>query len=272
VYLTQPSLSRLIHRMEDRLEQPLFERTTRGMVLTVPGELLLRHARHLLADMDSLRDELAAHRGVQRGVVRIGAVASVMRTVVAAAVGRMIEGRPTLRFEAREAVNSLLVQQLDLREIDLAVTADKIDDDAIRAIGRCGYTDSFAVFGASDHPLLRGAPTLRELFAEGWVMPGIGYTPRIRFEALVRQLGYHVCVSVETDTVETMIAISAASQLLCWLPLPIAAPAVAQGLIRRLPTPSLEIDRQFWVYCRRNGILPDAAREFVRHLPLVAEG
>ncbi|MET3471049.1 DNA-binding transcriptional LysR family regulator [Novosphingobium sp. 1529] len=268
--LTQPALSRLIHRMEERLQQPLFDRTTRGMVLTDPGVLLQRHARHLLADMHTLRDELAAFRGLRRGVVRIGATAAVMRTLVATHAGQMLADNPDLAFEAIEDVDSGLVRALEQRQIDLAITSGRVEQDAADAqcLGRCDHADMFAVFCAADNPIA-DSPDLASVFAHGWVMPEAGLTPRIRFETLAAQLGHQARVVARTSSVETMIAIAGASQLLCWLPVPLLEPYVASGRLRQLSVPALETWRQFWVYRRRAGVLPDAAQRFLRYLPIV---
>ncbi|WP_420540996.1 LysR family transcriptional regulator [Novosphingobium humi] len=267
VHLAQPSLSRLVQRMETQLGQPLFDRTTRGMVLTEVGQVLFRHARHLLADMDTLRDELSAFRGLRRGVVRVGAVAAVMRGLVVNAAARMLEHSPAVRIDAREDVNSVLLQALDQREIDLVVTAGEISDEAFHCIGCCEYSDSFAVFCAYDHPIA-SKPALEEIFARQWVMPGSAFSPRVRFEALARSLGHKVCVGMETNSVEAMATMCQASQLLSWLPVPLMMPRVEQGLVRRLDVPALELRRHFWVYRRSRSLLSDAAREFLRHLPI----
>ncbi|NOW47771.1 DNA-binding transcriptional LysR family regulator [Novosphingobium sp. SG751A] len=267
VHLAQPSLSRLVQRMEAQSGQPLFDRTTRGMVLTDAGDVLFRHARHMLADMENLRDELAALRGLRRGVVRVGAVAAVMRGLVVRASAQMLELCPGLRIEAREDVNSVLLQALEQRELDIVLTAGEVGDEAVRCVGCCDYSDSFAVFCAQNHPI-SAKPSLDELFACQWVMPGPAFSPRVRFEVLARPLGYAVSVGMETNSVETMATMCAASRLLSWLPVPLMKARVDEGVVRRLEVPALELRRHFWVYCRNRGLLSEAAREFLRHLPL----
>jgi DNA-binding transcriptional LysR family regulator len=52
LYLSQPSLSAQIRRLEDEIGTPLFERTTRDVRLTEAGRALLEHTRRLLVDVD----------------------------------------------------------------------------------------------------------------------------------------------------------------------------------------------------------------------------
>ena len=59
LHVSQPPLSRQLRGLEDELGAPLFERTRRGMRLLPAGEVLLGHARAILARID---DAVAAVR------------------------------------------------------------------------------------------------------------------------------------------------------------------------------------------------------------------
>ncbi|MFM6832081.1 MAG: LysR family transcriptional regulator, partial [Novosphingobium sp.] len=261
-------LSRMVKGMEDRLGHPLFDRGGKGMALTPAGELLAVHARHIVSEMQTTRDELAALRGLKRGVVRIGAVAAVMRTLVAETVGLLLADAPGLRVELLEAVDGELLDALVTRRVDLVVAASPLDHPEVTAVAPAAYADSFAVFCADRHPL-PSASGLAAALAQDWVMPGPAFTPRQTFEALVRAQGLTAPrVAVETASVEAMIAVSARSKMLCWLPEPLLAPHVTSGTMRRLDVPELSTRRGFLLHRRRSGLLPEAARRFVELFPL----
>lgn len=271
VNLTQPSLSRLVQGIEERLGHRLFDRGCKGMALTDGGRLLLPHARHLVAEMQNTRDELAALRGLRRGTVRIGAVAAVLRTLVASAIGGVLVETPDLAFELVEGVDGELLDALLTRRIDLAVSSQPLDHDEVVPIGECTYRDSFAVFCAASHTL-PPRPTLAQAMTRGWVMPGHAFTPRGTFEEIVRRHSLTPRVVVECGSVEAMIAVSASSELLCWLPEPLLAPHLASGAMRKLDIAELALQRRFILHRRKSGLLPDAASQFVRHFPLVGSG
>ncbi|KPF78097.1 LysR family transcriptional regulator [Novosphingobium sp. AAP93] len=268
VHLTQPSLSRMIQGMEQNLGHRLFDRQSKGMVVTAAGEILLEHARLLAFEMQAARDQLDALRGLRRGVVRIGAVAAVMRTLVTRAAAALIEAYPDLSVEMREGTDGDLLGALLDRKVDLVVTAAPLESDAVEAVGTCAYTDRFGVFCAAENPIADN-PTMADLAAESWVMPGSTATPRVHFAGRFREHGLPMPpVPVETASVETMIAVSAASRLLCWLPGPLVAPHLASGTMRQLDVPALETERQMLLYRRRTGLLPQAARMILNFLPM----
>lgn len=268
--LTQPSLSRLVKGMEDRLGHALFDRGGKGMVPTPAGELLATHSRHIVSEMQNTRDELAALRGLKRGVVRIGAVAAVMRTLVAETVGKLLADAPNLGVELIEAVDGELLDALLTRRVDVVVAASPLEHAEVVQLGDAAYRDSFSAFCASGHRL-PPAPALADVLAQDWVMPGPAFTPRQTFERLVQAQGYALPrVAVETASVEAMIAVSTRSNLLCWLPEPLLAAHVASGTMRALAVPELRRERGFLLHRRRSGLLPEAARRFVELFPLAA--
>jgi DNA-binding transcriptional LysR family regulator len=273
VNLTQPSLSRMIQAMEQRLGHKLFERQSKGMALTAAGEILLPHARLLAFEMRAARDQLDALRGLRRGVVRVGAVAAAMRTLVAQALGTLLARHPQLTAQTLEEVDDGLLGALLERRVDVVVTASALDHHEVECLGTCAYADNFGVFAAADHPLSGGAEpvALPDLVDQGWVMPGPGATPRVQFEARFRAAGLPVpAVVVESASVETMVAVAAHSRLLCWLPEPLVMPHLAMGTLGEVPAPALSHARAMRLYRRRAGLLPEAARQFVRCLPLEA--
>lgn len=64
VRIAQPALSRQIRSLEDELGTTLFQRTSRGMRLSPPGEVLLGHARAILAGVEAARAAVREARPV----------------------------------------------------------------------------------------------------------------------------------------------------------------------------------------------------------------
>ena len=88
--ITQPALSRTIRRLEEQIGAPLFERYATGMMLTNFGQALLPHATLLQREAEQAAEEINALRGLSRGTIRVGAVASAVSLVLPVAIGRVL--------------------------------------------------------------------------------------------------------------------------------------------------------------------------------------
>src|SRR5579862_9230795 len=62
-HIAQPALSQQIQRLEREVGLPLVERTTRSVVVTDAGRLLIARARTMLAELEAANEELQSLRG-----------------------------------------------------------------------------------------------------------------------------------------------------------------------------------------------------------------
>jgi len=71
LHLTQSALSHQLRDIEDRLGTPLFNRVSKKMLLTQAGELLLRSARSVLAELERAEEEIERLATRCEGLLRI---------------------------------------------------------------------------------------------------------------------------------------------------------------------------------------------------------
>jgi len=69
LHIAQPALSRTISQLEEELDTRLFERQGRNIRLTRDGEILLRHTKSLLAELDDLYKDLADSKNIKQMTV-----------------------------------------------------------------------------------------------------------------------------------------------------------------------------------------------------------
>ena len=268
VNMTQPSLSRRIQEMEIRLRSPLFERHSKGMALTAAGETLIDHARLLVFEMEQAEQAVAALNGMQRGKLRLGAVAALCRGVVPRAIAAMLVEAPDITVDLFEAPDSELVEALVGRRLDLIVATDGLENDEIVAIAPCKVEDRFVPCSRVGNPRVDPASRdLDALLACSWVMLGRGRTPRLMFEELLSRSGRKLPrIAVETNSIGAQIAMVANSDMLGWLPMALVAGHVDAGSLRIHSVPQLVVERSFQIYRRRSAILAKPAQLVLERL------
>lgn len=122
--IAQPPLSQQIKRLEQLLGHRLFDRTTRGVKLTLAGQLLAERARTTL---EKVQDDLAQVRRLGRGeegTLTVGFSGSVMFTDLPAAIEVYRRRYPKVELRLRELATSAQIAALLIGTLDLAFLRD----------------------------------------------------------------------------------------------------------------------------------------------------
>ncbi len=124
---TQPAVSQHVQRLERELGLPLVRRVARGVVLTEPGVVLLRHADALAASLTAAGRAMDDLTGLRSGRVRLAAFPSASATLVAAALARSAAAHPGLDVRLVEVEPPQAVTLLARGEVDLAIVFEYPD-------------------------------------------------------------------------------------------------------------------------------------------------
>ncbi len=130
---TQSALSQQMKRLEEIVDQPLFQRTGRGVVLTNPGERLLIHAQRILRQHDEALADLGG-KGLS-GTIRFGCPDDYAAAFLPALLRAFSRRHPHALVEVVSGPTPRLLEHLEQRAVDLALISlpeDSADDDLIR--------------------------------------------------------------------------------------------------------------------------------------------
>lgn len=120
LYLSQPSLSTGIKKLEQELGVALFERGGRRTVLTQAGRSFLENATIIMAQYQSALHELKGFHA--QPVLRLGALTTLRIGELADLVSRFQQDRPGVTIELRDGKQEQLRDWLEEGEIDMALT------------------------------------------------------------------------------------------------------------------------------------------------------
>lgn len=128
VYVTQSALSLQIKRLEELVQQSLFTREGRRLMLTGPGEVLLDYARRVLALHDEAIEAVSVGRFA--GSVRVGTVQDFAETLLSGLLSRFSNLHPDAQIYARVAGTAELQSLLERGQLDLILGYSAADDPA----------------------------------------------------------------------------------------------------------------------------------------------
>jgi DNA-binding transcriptional LysR family regulator len=266
--MTQPTATKLLQDLERNLGVQLFDRGRRGMQPTHYGEVMIRHARLVLADLDRTKLELEALSSGATGRIKIGAVISAIPFLLARAVARLKRQHPGLFVSIDVGTSDALVPALAKGELDVLlarplVLADRPEFNYEELIG-----EPLHIVSRVGHPIaLSDSVTLQDLAAWPWTLLPAGSPMRKVLQPVFAEIGPgQPCDVVETSSMMTMIALLQESDMLAVMPDDVTEFNVKHGLLRRVPIDLPPIMGAYGIVTRRDRPESPGTVAFLRHL------
>lgn len=262
VNLSQPALSRSIQALESSLGCLLLERPSRGVSLTAHGQLVLEHARRLLAGSRALENAVSQLGNLQTGELRLGCgpypAARLIPQTLGQFNGRFPKVRVQLQIDAWRSLRERLLN--DEIELYVADIREQSDDPQLCVTPLQQYPG--VIFCRPGHPLLSaGALNLRMPFS--YPLAGT-QLPAVIARAMQALSGLAAPLSIECDNFMVLKALVGASDALSMAPWDVVAEEVADGrlAVLDLPLERLTQSSAYGLVSRQGRSLSPAAKMF----------
>ena len=157
-HVSQPALSTQVSQLEGTLGEKLFERGSRGIVVTPFGAEIVPLAREVLDRAHRLRESAEARRDPLTGELRLGVIPTVAPFVLPPLMARLRAEYPQARIFLREGRTADLVERVLDGELDLALLALEADLGPLET--RAVFEDPFLAALPEGHPMA-GTDTVR---------------------------------------------------------------------------------------------------------------
>lgn len=97
--ITQPTLSRNIQLLEEKIGERLFDRTPRTVLPTQAGEIVLKHGRFIISTSGNMQEEIRRHQGLLEGSLSIGSGPYPANALLAPTVGLFSKRYPGIDID-----------------------------------------------------------------------------------------------------------------------------------------------------------------------------
>lgn len=200
--ITPSALTRQIQDLEYELGTPIFERFAKGMRLNAAGELLVRHIRDQISDLDRVRSQIADLSGIRRGHVRLACSQAFANHVVPDEVEAYRGQFPQVTFSVLVRDHAQAVTSLTQFESDLALVLQPPPSADLQILFSCRQT-LFAMMRAG-HPLAResGPVRLRECLMHPMALPDRSLAIRHHLDDALARKGAPLSPAIESSSLE----------------------------------------------------------------------
>ncbi len=198
--MAQSAVSIAVRKLELRLDLRLFQRQDRQVRLTAEGQVLLRHAERLLADLHQAQLEMDELKGLRKGEVRIGIPSMLGSYYFPELLMAFKQRYPDLKLRVEEAGTRDIQRMIDMGELDLGIIVrdqlpEKLEAELL-------LREEMVVCLPSDHPLVaQPQVSFDEFFAEPLVLFKPGYFHREYIDRLAQRSGNELQIEFETNLI-----------------------------------------------------------------------
>jgi LysR family hydrogen peroxide-inducible transcriptional activator len=215
-FVSQPSLSQQISKLERTLGQRLFDRLGRRVVLTDAGRLLLERATSILAAVEDTERRLRDRDAVGRGRLAIGVLPTIAPYLLPPALKRFTRLCTEMDVTIHEDVTTQLVAAAAAGELDLAVMALPINDDRL-AVEELFSEPLFLVLPPTHALVHRRRLRLEDLRDERFIVLNEMHCLGAQVLSFCRANGCEpkiACRSAQISTIQSLIAMGQGISLL----------------------------------------------------------
>lgn len=202
-FVSQPTLSAQLKKLEDYLGVQLIERQPKGATLTQAGEQIVARARLILSASDEVVTIAQTHRDPLSGRLKVAMIPTVGPYVlpqVAPAVRRRMPRLDLLLFEFQTAV---ILEKLHTGDINVGVLALPVDDVALAS--RKLYDEDFNVALPEHHRLAKQATVrIAELENESLLLLEEGHCLRDQALEVCGRISIHERQDFRATSLETL--------------------------------------------------------------------
>ena len=149
-FVSQPTLSGQIRKLEEELGVTIFERSNRSVAITPVGEEILHHARQIMEQAEAIQQVSKRHQDPLAGPLRIGAIPTLSPYLMPLLLAPLKKRHPQMQLVLSEEMTGTLLQRLQRHEIDAALLATPADSPDLDTLPL--FDEPFWVAYPRNHP------------------------------------------------------------------------------------------------------------------------
>ena len=173
-FVSQPTLSVAIKKLEEELEVKIFERNANEVSVTPLGEEIVRQSQSVLEQAAQIKEIAKRGKDPLSGALKLGVIYTIAPYLLPELVRHTIEMSPQMPLMLQENFTVKLLEMLRTGDIDCAIMAEPFPDAGLAVAPL--YDEPFMAAVPSNHPLAQQTSiTAQALKSETMLLLGNGH-------------------------------------------------------------------------------------------------
>ncbi len=209
-FVSQPTLSTQIRKLEEELGVSLVERAPRKVMLTPVGEDIAHRARHVLRDIEHIKDAARRSKDPETGTIKLGIFPTLAPYLLPHVIPVIRQQYPELRLQLAEEKTEDILNMLDQGRLDAGLLALPVEEHGMEI--ETLFEEPFVVAMPSSHPLSENRFIgLKDLEGTELLLLEDGHCLRQHALAVCKLAGAHERVDFHATSMETLRQMVAAN-------------------------------------------------------------
>ncbi|MDB9960764.1 hydrogen peroxide-inducible genes activator [Oceanihabitans sp.] len=150
-FVTQPTLSMQIQKLEDELDVLIFDRSKKPIELTDVGRKIVNQAKNIVNESNRIKDIVDQQKGFIGGEFRIGIIPTIMPTLLPMFLKTFIKKYPKVKLKIEELTSEEIISRIHEGHLDAAIAATPLQSENIKE--RVLYFEPFVGYIPKNHRL-----------------------------------------------------------------------------------------------------------------------
>ena len=150
-FVTQPTLSMQIQKLEEELDIQIFDRSKKPIELTEVGKKIVEQARNIVNESDRIKDIVDQQKGFIGGEFKLGMIPTIMPTLLPMFLKTFIKRYPKIKLKIEELTTEEIISRINDGHLDAAIAATPLENENIKE--RVLYFEPFVCYIPSNHEL-----------------------------------------------------------------------------------------------------------------------
>lgn len=150
-FVTQPTLSMQIQKLEQELDILIFDRGKKPIELTAVGKKIVEQARSIVNESERMQDVVDQEKGYIGGAYKLGIIPTVMPTLLPMFLKTFSNRYPKVQLRIEELNTDEIIAQINEGYLDAAIAATPLEQDKIAE--RPLYYEPFVGYIPENHRL-----------------------------------------------------------------------------------------------------------------------
>ncbi len=150
-FVTQPTLSMQIQKLEDQLDIQIFDRGKKPIELTDVGKKIVTQAKNIVNEANRIQDIVDQQKGFIGGEFKLGIISTIMPTLLPMFLKTFINKFPRVKLMIEELTTEEIIQRIEDGHLDAAIAATPLENENIKE--RVLYFEPFVGYVPQHHRL-----------------------------------------------------------------------------------------------------------------------